>query len=360
MIGTALALLAMAPLPSDAVVERRVGAWDRSVELERAGDVEGARDVLVAGWGMRPDSYEVSVRIAHLTLELGERPLAKELYARAARLDGAGPEAERGLEASRSQSFVGELWLGGFDLTGADPSKVGGFAFVGARFHPSEQWPLRVAYRGVLSSAESSSTSRGFGGGRRSSSSTRTLTRHEAWLGAGYQGRHFRAEALGVGIFATGSRAVFGQAARVGAGHRYGAVVDQAALFPQGATNVQLGPALFAWPADALGLRAGARVTRVSGSTLGAFEGGVSLWTHAIEANVLVLQGRALAPVLVDIPLIADVDAEIETGVVASVLFPVSDSLALGASGEWYAAENGTDSVRYLSGALGLRYVARD
>jgi hypothetical protein len=299
VIGAALALLATALLPSDAIVDRRTGAWDRSVALERAGDVEAARDVLVAGWGMRPESYEVSVRIAHLTLELGDRPLAKELYTRAARLEGAGSEAELGLEASRSPRFIGEMWLGGFDLAGANPSSAGGFGFVGIRFFPSEAWPIRAAYRGVLSSTESSETSRGFGAGRRSSSSTRTLTRHEAWLGAGFGSRYFRAEALGVGIFATGSRAVFGQAARVGAGHRFGAVVDQAALFPAGATNVQLGPALFAWPVDALGVRAGARVTRASGSTLGAFEGGLSLWTRAIEANVLVLQGRALAPVIV-------------------------------------------------------------
>ncbi|MCE7893412.1 MAG: hypothetical protein DYH12_27530, partial [Sorangiineae bacterium PRO1] len=56
--------IAVAQLPSDAQAEQRVGAWDRSVELERAGDLRGARALLLAAWGSAPESYEVSVRLA--------------------------------------------------------------------------------------------------------------------------------------------------------------------------------------------------------------------------------------------------------------------------------------------------------
>ena len=83
-------------LPSDEALALRAGAWDRSVALERRGELESARALLERAWGVDPASYEVTVRGAWLSLLLGDYDLAVLRYRRAGSLIGAGPEAQKG------------------------------------------------------------------------------------------------------------------------------------------------------------------------------------------------------------------------------------------------------------------------
>src|SRR4051812_29944902 len=72
-------------------------AWDRSLALEAAGHVAEARTVIVDAFGAQPDSYAPCVRLAWLTLQLGDGAGAAELYRKGRQLPGALPEATTGL-----------------------------------------------------------------------------------------------------------------------------------------------------------------------------------------------------------------------------------------------------------------------
>ncbi|GMV13847.1 MAG: hypothetical protein AMXMBFR56_20710 [Polyangiaceae bacterium] len=391
--------IAVAQLPSDAQAEQRVGAWDRSVELERAGDLRGARALLLAAWGSAPESYEVSVRLAWLTLELGRPSEAIPLYRRARALPGAGPEATRGLasalvrdgfaaveagdralarrrfeealrllpddadaarglELAKDRPFSAELWLGGLGLTSSAPALYGGFAFAQARVSPTESLRLRAAYRFTLSWQERSSAGMG-PGSRRNAGRSVTRTRHEGWAGVGLEQRTWRAEALGFGVFASGAPAVPGQAARLSVGTRVGALLDESALFYRTGTELQLRPLLFAWPTTSLGAAAGARVTRGADSTLVAGELGLSWVGQSVELHANGLLGKARRPVFLDVPMLVDVEGELWAGGTLSVLIPVSPALALGLAGELHALDDDGDSITYGSLAAGLRWSPR-
>lgn len=392
----ALALLAAATaLPTDAELERRAGAWDRSVELERSGDARGAERVLVDGWGPAPESYEVTVRLAWLALKLDRPTEAVVLYRRAQALEGAGPEATRGLasalirdgfvelaagererararfrealalfpsdpDAKRGESlcrthpFALELWVGGLALSSAEPTQSGGFAFSSLRWRASESLRLRAAYRVTVSWQEARAGSAGRGPGARSRSTTRTFTRQEVWAGLGFESAPWRGEALGVGLFQSGAPWVPGQAARLSFGNALGLAFDEAALFPEGGTNVQLAPRAFAWPARWLGLAGGVRLTLVDQRTLAAAELGLSLSSPSVELHASGLVGRAMAPVLLDVPLVVDVPGELVGGGAASLLLRLGPSTKLGVSAEGYASDDSGDAVRYGSVALGI------
>ncbi len=90
----------------------RAGAWDRSVQLERAGQLREARALLVRAWGEPPTGYEVSVRLAWLSLRLGDARRAVREYHRARMLPGAGPEATRGLSSALTLEGYNELAAG--------------------------------------------------------------------------------------------------------------------------------------------------------------------------------------------------------------------------------------------------------
>lgn len=383
-------------LPTDGQAEARVGAWDRSVELERAGDPRAARELLLSAWGPAPDSYEVSVRLAWLTLEMRRPHEAIALYRRARSLPGAGPEATRGLasaltrdgfdaleagergrarrnfeealrlfpgdgeatrglELSKDRPFAVELWLGGLMVTSAEPTTSGGFAFLHARFAPTEALRLRAAYRLSVTSQERSAQGKGPGSASRSV----TRTRHEGWAGLGVEQRSWRAEALAFGVFASGAPAVPGQAARLSAGTRVGALLDESALFYRTGTELQLRPMLFAWPTTSLGAAAGARVTRGADSTLVAGELGLSWVGQSVELHASGLWGKARTPVFLDVPMIVDVEGELFAGGVVSVLIPAGPELALGLSGEAHALDADGDATTYGSVGAGLRWSPR-
>ncbi len=393
-------LLALAfALPTDEQASQRIGAWDRSLALERAGDPGAARAVLLAGWGPEPDSYEVSVRLAWLTLEMGRPGDAIVLYRRARAAEGAGPEATRGLatalvrdgfdaleagdrerarrrfeealrlfpddadaarglELAKDRPFSAELWLGGLGLTSSAPALYGGFAFAQARVSPTESLRLRAAYRFTLSWQERSSAGMG-PGSRRNAGRSVTRTRHEGWAGVGLEQRTWRAEALGFGVFASGAPAVPGQAARLSVGTRVGALLDESALFYRTGTELQLRPLLFAWPTTSLGAAAGARVTRGADSTLVAGELGLSWVGQSVELHANGLWGKARRPVFLDVPMLVDVEGELWAGGTLSVLVPVSPALALGLAGELHALDDDGDSITYGSLAAGLRWSPR-
>lgn len=391
----AIALLA-SPLPTEREEALRAGAWDKSVALEARGDPHAARKLLLEAWGPNPDSYEVSVRLAWLTLVVNRPAEAIPLYRRARTLNGAGPEAtrglvsaltrdgfaaleagererarrrfaeahallpgdpeaRRGLELCRRQSFGTELWVGVLVLS--EPAVSGGFGFLQARVFPSDALRLRAAYRLSVTSQETSTRGAGMGAQR---ARTTTRTRHEGWVGAGFDARGWRAEVLGLGVFAQDTRAVPGQAARLSVGSRWGLALDEAALFESSATSLQLRPVAFAWPTASFGFSAGARFTHSSKAALWAGEVGASFVTDSVEVHLTALGGRAYKPVFLDVPLLVDSGEELGYGGLASVLFPVGESLALGVSAEAYVFDAAAGMSSYGSLAAGLRWSPRD
>ena len=78
--------LALTAAPLEAAADSadlRATAWDRSVALEQEGKIDEARRLLLDAWGPTSESYEVTVRIAWLSLQLREAEAAVSAYSRA-------------------------------------------------------------------------------------------------------------------------------------------------------------------------------------------------------------------------------------------------------------------------------------
>ena len=85
---------------------KTVGAWDQSIALEAKNDLKGAERVLLDAYGATPQSYDVSLRLAWLSLRMREPNVAIERYRRARGMKDATPEATQGLASA--------LTMGGF------------------------------------------------------------------------------------------------------------------------------------------------------------------------------------------------------------------------------------------------------
>ncbi|MCC6523992.1 MAG: hypothetical protein IT373_15135, partial [Polyangiaceae bacterium] len=213
-------------VPSAPIRALRSSAWDRSVALEQAGDVAGARDALELAWTAEPESYEVALRTGWLSLRLDEVERAVARYERARSLPGAGPDAERGLAAAHtragyqdlaagaraearahfdaalaldpeapdatagralapSERIAPELWASFVGWSLGRSRAYGGGVFVALPLELADDARLRAAYRHLeLSATEPGS---GAGAGRGAAGRLR-LTQDEAYLGAGYSG----------------------------------------------------------------------------------------------------------------------------------------------------------------------------
>ncbi|MBN1606226.1 MAG: hypothetical protein JW940_06310 [Polyangiaceae bacterium] len=279
---------------SGAQASLRTPAWDRSIAHEKRGRLSEARRALVDAWGEQPDSYDASLRVAWLTLRLGDASRAVVLYERARHLQGAGPDATEGLVAALLA--VGDHRIADKDIEGAraawrrtlelDPNNEParrGLATIPEDYLIPELW---IAYL-----AESTGSFKSFGGvvfahvplvlGRwrfrvayrherlwvREGSPLRfpgdplRYVQHDAYAGAGYAAGPFSADVLGLAVLPSSEQAVLGQSTTLRVGRRYGCWFDQALLQRERGTSLQLAPRAFVWPWAELAVSAGARLT---------------------------------------------------------------------------------------------------
>ena len=383
-------------LPSDEELALRAGAWDRSVELERQGQLEGARTLLERAWGAQPQSYEVTVRNAWLSLLLSDYELASLHYQRAGALVGAGPESRRGLasaltglgyrelddgeraeararfgEALRldpeqqdaaagmalvpAHRFDPELWgaFVGWSAGGSDAYGGGGLLLL--PFQLADDYRLRGAYRHLELSESAARAVEGSGPGSGAGARAR-FHQDEGYLGLGWEGSWLGLEVMGVLLSSSADALVVGQAARLRVGRRFGLSMDEAALAGDIDSNVQLSPRLFVWPTDWLGLAAGVRLTfdglgqEVSGLA------GVSVVTAPVEIHLRGHLGVERWPVELDTPAVLNAAGDLTLGGAATLMFPISRRWGLGLQGEVERLVVQQQAGIHGSGALGLRW----
>ena len=298
---TSLALLSLAHLAIAGEgddVDPRASAWDRSVALETKGDLAGAEQIMVRGWGEQPDNYWVRLRLAYLALLQQRNGEARSRYQS---LRGS-PEAEGDKDIARgmASAIAGGGWIlaGKGSVTDAraafsealalDPknqsARVGldkipalpiaepevwtgvvgqsfgrknseGFALYGhVPVRLSDRLSLRVAGRYILFPQMSGGFSRMRGNAN--------WGVNEQYLGLAYLGRSLGLDLLLIRADQSGDPSILGSAGRLRLGNKWGFLTEMAVLHASNlATNAQARPMLFAYLGTHLGLQAGARLT---------------------------------------------------------------------------------------------------
>ncbi len=370
--------------------ERRAGAWDRSVRLERRGDVAGARRILVQAYGARPETYEVTVRLAWLALRLHQAREAIDGYRRALELEGAGPEAAEGLRsalvllgsqalargdragarrsygealrlrpgdsaatdglvaAGQERALSPALWLGylGGKLDG-DWSSAG-VLVLQVPIKLTDHLQVRATYRHVepLSGSDSSSGS--------------LFGRQDELFGAiGITDRVGAVELHGFAAFPSGKDAIPGVALATRLGWRWGMTLDASALVHSTGWNYQLQPSLFYWPRAWLGLAAGTRVTWDPAGTSASAQLGASLRLGPrVELELEGHLGTERWPLSLTGPTLFALDATFVGGLSAVVTARVHRelTLTLQLQGERLSSNYTTNGGSYLCIAAGLRW----
>jgi tetratricopeptide (TPR) repeat protein len=297
---TSLMLLSLARLAIAAEGEDgdpRESAWDRSVALETKGDLAGAEQIMVQGWGEHPDNYWVRLRLAYLALlqqrygearsgyqSLRERSEsegdqdivrgmasaiagggwvmtgqgsvtdARAAFREALALDPKNQSAALGLDKVSALPIAEpEVWVGAVGQS-SGPSQYQGWALYGhVPVRLSDVLVLRVAGRYIFSQPSGGS---GRGGGKASWSV------NEQYLGLAYLGRRLGADLVAVRTDSSGAPAIWGGAGRLRLGSKWGFLTELSVLHAANvATNTQARPMLFAYLGTHLGLQAGARLT---------------------------------------------------------------------------------------------------
>jgi tetratricopeptide (TPR) repeat protein len=296
--------------------DRRAGAWDRSVKAEQANDLPRARAALADAYGEAPDSYEVALRLAWLSLRLKKGEAAATLYRLAARLDGAGPEATQGLadaltltgfdafargdratararwlealrvnpscaDAPRGLDLIGpvptvtpEVW-GGY-LTSSQSASAAQAIYLHAPAQVTDQVGVRFAYRHIGSTAGST------GGGATSTSTSLFGQQDEFYAGATFARSYLGVQVIGFALRSP-DETVPGAAVALRVGARYGVSLTAASMSRSTGANRQIMPQIYVWPTPYVGLTTGARVTNDSdGSTTSAVVGATVIVGRAL------------------------------------------------------------------------------
>ncbi len=383
-------------LPTDEQLERRSGAWDGSVQLERTGRQRQARSLLTHAWGRSPSSYEVALRLGWLSLALGEghqaaaaydrarwlpgadheavlglssgltmagyddfeagdAPAARQHWHHALRLNPAAEDARRGLVLAREQRFDPELWLAFVGTSAPDTSLIGGSALLHLPLQLKDWVVLRAAYRHLESSVSTvgpTATPMGSGGSGRA----RRFSEKDLFAGLGVGIPWLWLDAWGAAILLDGEQAVGGELARLRVGRRWGIALDQAALGRETGWNAQLAPQAFVWPIPELGLSAGAHVTLDEAGDEISAVAGASLVTASVEVHLQGHLGRQRWPVSLDGPTVLTTDGDVTGGGKVTVMIPASDRWALGLQGQIERLEGDEGAGVYGSAAVGLRW----
>jgi len=378
----------------------RAGAWDRSVQLEKEGKVEQARDLMLRAWGPTPEGYEVTVRLAWLSLQLGDSEQAINWYQRARALPGAGPEstqglasayaqrgfahleepdrasarenfraalaleadhadARRGLELAGPESRVDpELWFAFLRQSVPQNSWQGAAVFAHLPWQLDDAWKLRLAYRYIAADVPSEPPPPAMARpGRPPQSGGSTLThQNELYAGARYGSRWVDVEALGLAVFPAEEEAVLGAGYQLRAGGRFGVLFEGASMDRESGWNHQVMPGLYYWPSDSVGLASGIRYTSdaVGNDTSGW--AGVSLLNDRTEFHLRGHLGTERWAFSISQPSILTIDPESTAGGEATLMLPLSRTWQLGIQADVEKLRQDDKSGVYVGAGLGLRW----
>lgn len=393
---------AQEPASQPDVFELRAGAWDRSVEREKAGDLAGAREVLLEAFGASPEGYEVTVRLAWLSLQMGDSDRAIGWYERAISLEGAGPEARQGLasaheqrgfgrldradragarqdfgaaldidpkreDARRGLDLVGpasrvdpEVWLGLLRQNLPGDSYTAGAVFIHVPWQLEDHLTLRLAYRYVGSEDNQPSqppSPESPGPGRQSAGSGLSLVHHhELYAGGGVKSAYVDAELLGIGVFPSDEDAAPGAGLRLRAGSSFGVLVEAAALHRERGWNQQVVPGLYFWPSPFVGLAAGMRYTMDDVGKDPSGWLGLSLARDRTEFHVRGHLGTERWPFSASEPSILSIDPETTAGAKAALLLPLSPTWQLGIQAQFEKLRDQDRNGAYVGASMGLRW----
>ncbi len=393
---TALAATAWAQ-PSADPENLRAGAWDRSVQLEQSGDLEGARTLLWQAWGTTPEGYEVTVRLAWLSLQMGDADNAVAGYRRAKDLEGAGPEAQQGLasahaqrgfarldrgdkagaredfgaalamepghaEALRGLDAAGpashvdpELWLGAVHQSFPQDRWTGAVLFLHIPWQVDDTWQLRAAYRYVGTALQIEGQPSGRRG-RQSGGGTEFLHQHEVYGGFGFTSAYVDGQVLGIGVMPPDEDAVPGAGLQLRAGSTFGLQADAAALRRSTGWNLQVAPGVYVWPSPTVGLAAGVRHTNdeAGGDTSGW--AGFSWARKRSELHVRGHLGTERWAFSAAEPSVLTLTPETWLGGNAALLLPVSPTWQLGLQAQVETLRLDDTKGIYAGASIGLRW----
>lgn len=391
--------LAQAPSP-EPVLALRAGAWDQSVRLEREGKLEEARDLLIRAWGPNPEGYEVTVRLAWLSLKMGDSERAVAWYQRARTLAGAGPEASRGLASAHTQrgyenleawdreaareDFRHALALDpgrqdaekGLEIAGPethlDPELWAAFLhqslprnnwtgwalFTQLPWQIDDSWRLRVAYRYVGARVEEPpAPPPPPGPGAPAPRSQQTTTaQSEIYTGLQYRSRWLDLEPIGFAVFPDDESTVLGAGFQLRFGKRFGALVEGASMDRERGWSHQAVPGLYYWPTDSFGLAAGLRYTSDADGEDASGWAGLSLVSDRTELHVRAHAGVERWAFSADQPSILTIDPETTSGGEAALLVPLSKTWQLGVQGDVERVRLDGETGMYFGAGLGLRW----
>jgi hypothetical protein len=361
--------------------------------LERSGKIPEARELMLRAWGDRSESYEVTVRLAWLCLREGEAEQAIRFYQRARSLAGAGPEATEGLvsawlllgdqrlergdvpgaraawrralevdprsEAARralatipSRRIDPELW-GAYLTERVGAFRAAGWAvFAHVPVKLSDDWRMRAAYRHDELRVPNGSLLRFADGSAR-------YRQDDAYLGVGYGGGVWGLDLLGLALFSSTESTVFGEAATVRLGRRYGVLLEQAVLGRGRGTNLQLGPLGFVWPSPHLGFGAGIRVTWDDAGQAASGQAGVTLALPSLRVDLSGHLGTERWPVTPAVPIVLTLAQDLTLGGTLTTVIPLGPAWAFGVQGQAERLEAEGYRGWYLSAALGLVWSPR-
>jgi hypothetical protein len=399
-VAVAGAALAQVPAPpAQDAFALRAGAWDRSVQLEEEGKLLEARALLMQAWGPG-DSYEVTVRIAWLSLRMGQYGHAAVAYRTARTLPGAGPEATQGLSSALTGLGYGkledssndearlqfkealaldpakerakaglaqidamptiepELWMAYVRMPDYGPTWNGWAAFAQLPWHVTGALTLRAAYRHVDLQREVPSVppvpGMGYHGGG-SGLTTQTWRQNEVYAAADFDKPWWAVGLLGIGLLPSDADPAWGAAMRGRIGRTFGLNVDGSAIRMESGWNRQLLPTVFLWPTRYLGLAAGSRITGDPQGTMASFHAGATLKTHGFAMHVSGHAGPERWPVSMMVPSVLTVGQELPYGVNVTAVVSVSSLVRLGLQTQFERVSIGGAEKNYFTVSGGVQ-----
>ncbi len=394
--GIALAVLAVLALSAGSTTagqsagqapDVRAGAWDSSVTFEHAGQFRRARQVLLDAYGPRPDSYEVNLRIAWLSLRMGDPDAAIGWYRRAMQMEGAGPEAARGL--SSALTLAGYVALGrgdqrsarrrwaealaidsgdvdarrGLDIVGPSSSVAfeGWIAAIGASpssssaqvvyllvpVRVSEGLQIRAAYRHIGPGAVAATATPFF------------LAQDEGYAAIRYEQGVGSVEIIGFGL-RRATATVPGGAISVRIGGRLGLTLTGSAMNETSGWNTQAAPEIFGWLGSWGSVSAGIRYTTTSTESMTSALFGASAQFDRVGVDLRTHVGRERSAFTAAGPTILSFAAGTSSGATVTASCRLTRELAIFVQAQVEQLERDTINTsqdRYLGTALGIRWM---
>jgi hypothetical protein len=389
-VGVALASVAAARTHAS-----EVGPWDRSLVLERDGDLAGAEAVVVEAWGKQPDNYFAQLRLAYLALMSGKDRAAIARYARARRFPEADgdEDADTGYAAALALrgwhlaedgrlTLARTYWQRALAVRPDQPDAKAGLALETKPITQPEVWSALVGqrfgayhYRGTALFAQlpwrffDRLTVRLAGryvawqqtGRPIQSAPSASWSVREIYGGGGYQTRWLSVEALGFASSSTGTPLLSGGGLGLRVGRRWGGAMDVAALHSRGRwANEQL--RLVAWLAvgAGLGCLAGTRLTHEPGQFLKS--GLVGAWFEGNPVDVYLSGHLGTEHWAADLasPSVLSLSARTHAGGTLSALWSLGQTFRVAGQASLATLDAGGVAGLYWSASLGVQLRIRN